>query len=336
MINVGIIGYGYWGPNLVRNLNLTNGINVSQVCDLRADKLKLLNDQYPTINVTTKSDELINNNKIDAVVIATEVSFHYELATQSLNAGKHILIEKPMADSTDKCEKLIELANQKNLIILVDHTFAYTSSVRRIKDLLNANQLGQILYYDSVRVNLGLVQHDVNVIWDLAVHDLSILDYLFDQKPVSISATGISHINDHLENIAYLTLLYENNFIAHIHVNWMSPVKIRKTLLGGDSKMLVYDDLEPIEKIKIYDKGIEPLNHDENIYQLKVGYRMGDMWAPKIDNIEALSTLTDHFRDCIDRKENPITSADSGLRVVQMIEAANRSIINNGHPEKIL
>ena len=335
MINVGIIGYGYWGPNLVRNFNETKGISVCQVSDLEEKKLQLVRKRYPRIDITTESDEIIYNKSIDAVVIATQVSTHYELALKSLNAGKHVLIEKPMADSSKKCEELIKLANNKNLLLMVDHTFAYTSAVRKIKEMITRGELGRILYYDSVRVNLGLFQHDVNVIWDLAVHDLSILEYLFNKQPLSISATGISHVRDQLENVAYITLFFENSLIAHIHVNWMSPVKIRRTLLGGDKKMIVYDDLDPAEKVKIYDKGIHTFENDESIYNMKVGYRMGDMWAPNLDNTEALFRLTNHFRDCIHGKDEPVTNSLSGLRVVRMMEAATISMGNNGKPEKI-
>lgn len=334
MINVGVIGYGYWGPNLVRNLNETTDINICQVSDLEKNRLKLVASRYPRIEVTTKASEIINNNKIDAVVIATQVSTHYDLALRSLNAGKHVLIEKPMAVSSEKCEELIEVANRKKLVLMVDHTFPYTSAVRKIKEMVKSKELGEILYYDSVRVNLGLFQHDVNVIWDLAVHDLSILEYLFHKNPVSISATGISHIKEQFENVAYITLFFENNLIAHIHVNWLSPVKIRRTLLGGNKKMLVYDDLEPTEKVKIYDKGINTVIDNESIYKMQVGYRIGDMWAPNLDNTEALYRLTKHFRDCIKGDDEPITNSISGLRVVRMMEAATKSMKNNGRPEK--
>lgn len=335
MINIGIIGYGYWGPNLVRNFNETSGINVSQVADLDDKKLNKIRLRYPSIAVTTDADKIIKNMDIDAVVIATPVSAHYELALRSLKAGKHVLIEKPMADTSEKCEELIELAERKNLLLMVDHTFPYTDAVRKIKELIKSGELGEIFYYDSVRVNLGLFQHDVNVIWDLAVHDLSILEYLLQQKPVSVSATGISHITGQLENVAYITLIFDNNLIAHIHVNWLSPVKIRRTLIGGDKKMLVYDDLVPTEKVKIYDKGIDMVIDDESIYQMRVGYRTGDMWSPNLDRTEALYRLTKHFRDCIVRNDEPITNSISGLRVVQIMEAATKSMSNNGHPEKL-
>ena len=335
MINIGIIGYGYWGPNLVRNFNETSGINVCQVADLDDNKLQKIRLRYPSIAVTTDVREIIENMDIDAVAIATPVSTHYDLAMRCLKAGKHVLIEKPMADTSERCEKLIELADRKNLLLMVDHTFPYTGAVRKIKELVKSKELGKILYYDSVRVNLGLFQQDVNVIWDLAVHDLSILEYLFLQKPHSVSATGISHFKEQLENVAYLTLFFDNNLIAHIHVNWLSPVKIRRTLLGGEKKLLVYDDLEQTEKVKIYDKGIDSVIDDKSIYNMRVGYRMGDMWAPNLDGTEALYRLVKHFRDCIEGIDEPITSSISGLRVVQMMEAATKSMYNNGHPEKL-
>jgi len=335
MINIGIIGYGYWGPNLVRNFNETTGINVCQVSDLDPNKLRKVKARYPGIDVNTDAKEIIENQKVDAIAIATPVSTHYDLALKALKMGKHVLVEKPMADTSEKCQELIELAERKKLILMVDHTFPYTGAVNKIKDLIETRELGKILYYDSVRINLGLFQHDINVIWDLAVHDLSILDFLFDEKPVAVSATGMAHVSDQPENVAYLTLFYDDNLIAHIHVNWLSPVKIRQTLIGGDKKMLVYDDLEPTEKVKIYDKGIDMVSNDKSIYNLRVGYRTGDMWAPNLDNSEALFNLTNHFRECILQNERPITNAMSGLQVVRMMEAATRSMSNNGQSEKL-
>jgi len=335
MINIGVIGYGYWGPNLVRNFNETSGINVCQVADLENDKLQKIRLRYPAIAVTTDYSKIIENKDIDAVAIVTPVSTHFDLALRALRAGKHVLVEKPMAATSEQCERLIDEADKKNLILMVDHTFPYTGAVRKIKELIDDDLLGKIYYFDSVRVNLGLFQHDVNVIWDLAVHDLSILDYLFDEKPVAVSATAMSHISGQPENMAYITLFFAGNIIAHIHVNWLSPVKIRRTLIGGDKKMLLYDDLEPTEKLKIYDKGIDTVIDDESIYQMRIGYRTGDMWAPNLDSTEALYRLAKHFWDCIEGNDEPITSSISGLRVVQMIEAATKSMYNNGHPEKL-
>ena len=270
------------------------------------------------------------NHHVDAIAIATPVSTHFNLAMKALEAGKHVLVEKPLAENSDKCSRMIDEAAKRNLILMVDHTFAYTGAVRKIRELIASKQLGEIYYYDSVRVNLGLFQHDVSVVWDLAVHDLSIMEFLFPEKPIAVSATGISHIEGQPVNIAYLTLFFDNNLIAHIHVNWMAPVKVRQTLIGGSEKMIVYNDLEPTEKIKIYDKGITLKDDPNNIYQMRVGYRVGDMWCPKVESTEALKVLVSHFADCIIEGEEPITSAQSGFQVVKSMEAATQSIKEHG------
>jgi|TARA_B100001971_G_C18219468_1_gene556120 predicted dehydrogenase len=335
MINIGIIGYGYWGPNLVRNFNSTSGVNVTWVTDIDQDKLKLVKSRYPSTLVSMNTDEAIESSNVDAIAIATPVSSHFELALKALQAGKHVLVEKPMAVNSQECERLIDEADKRKLTLMVDHTFPYTGAVRKIKELVDGGQLGEIYYFDSVRVNLGLFQHDINVIWDLAVHDLSTLDFLFDQKPVEVSATGMRHISGQPENVAYITLFFPNNLIAHIHVNWLSPVKVRKTLIGGSKKMIVYDDLSIDEKVKIYDKGVSMSRDEVNIYKMKVDYRIGEMHSPSIDGKEALKNLTNHFRNCIDKKENPITSSLSGLRVVKTLKAVEKSMENKGRLEKI-
>ena len=253
MINIGIIGYGYWGPNLVRNFNSAPNMDVCYVCDLSQKQLSKVNSLYPSITITTDIEEVLKNHHVDAIAIATPVSTHFDLAMKALEAGKHVLVEKPLAENSDKCSRMIDEAAKRNLVLMVDHTFAYTGAVRKIRELIAGKQLGEIYYYDSVRVNLGLFQHDVSVVWDLAVHDLSIMEFLFPEKPIAVSATGISHIEGQPVNIAYLTLFFDNDLIAHIHVNWMAPVKVRQTLIGGSEKMIVYNDLEPTEKIKIYD-----------------------------------------------------------------------------------
>jgi predicted dehydrogenase len=334
MINVGIIGYGYWGPNLVRNFNDTDGINVAWAADIDENKLKLVKSRYPSTEVSKNPDEVIKSSNVDAIAIATPVSTHFDLALRALQAGKHVLVEKPMAATSEQCEQLIDEADKRKLILMVDHTFPYTGAVTKIKELIDENHLGEIYYFDSVRVNLGLFQHDVNVIWDLAVHDFSILDFLFDEKPTGVSATGIAHINDQPENVAYITLFFASNIIAHIHVNWLSPVKVRKTLIGGSKRMLVYDDLQPAEKIKIYDKGVSLANDESNIYEMKVGYRIGDMWAPRFDSTEALKKLVYHFIECINANEVPITDSHSGLSIVRIMEAASQSLLKNGAPQE--
>ena len=330
MIGVGIVGLGYWGPNLLRNFAECDGAQVRGVCDLRPDRLTTAAARYPSIEVTRDIAALLRNPAIDAVVIATPVSTHFELAMAALAAGKHVLVEKPLAASSDQGRRMIEEAERRRLVLMVDHTFVYTSAVRKIAGLVSGGELGDLYYYDSVRVNLGLFQHDVNVIWDLAVHDLSIMDHVLGSQPRAVSATGMSHVAGGHENIAYLTLFFDNRLIAHIHVNWLAPVKVRRTLIGGSQRMIVYDDLEPSEKIKVYDKGITVSSDPESVYQMLVGYRAGDMWAPRLDAAEALKTEVAHFVDCIVNGTQPITDGASGLRVVSLVEAASASMEARG------
>ena len=330
MIKIGVIGYGYWGPNLVRNFMLAQGSAVTRVCDLREERLTPLHKQYPGLKTCTRPDEMIKDAEIDAVVIATPVSSHYELALAALQAGKHVLVEKPLASTSDQARRLIEEAAARKLVLLVDHTFVYTDAVRKIREMIATGQLGQIYYYDAVRVNLGLFQHDVNVIWDLAIHDLSIIDYVLPEKPIAVSATGISHVPGEPENVAYITLFFASSQIAHVHVNWLTPVKVRHTLIGGSEKMILYDDLEPSEKLKVYDKGIRVTPGPEDVYRMLVIYRLGDMWAPRLDNTEALQTEALHFIDCIETGRTPETDGLAGLRMVNMIEAAEVSLRDRG------
>ncbi len=329
-INIGVIGYGYWGPNLVRNFSEISGARVKTVSDLKLELLEKVKTRYPTIHVTTNCQDIFTDPEIDAVVIATPVSTHFDLAVAALQAGKHVMLEKPMALTTQQAHQLINEAARYNLILMVDHTFVYTGAVRKMRDLVASNALGEIYYYDSVRVNLGIFQHDVNVLWDLAVHDLAIMDYVLDSKPYAVSATGMSHIAGEVENIAYLTLFFTSNIIAHIHVNWLAPVKVRRTMLGGSQKMICYDDLEPSEKIKVYDKGITVNGSPENVYQMLVGYRTGDIWSPKLDMTEALQTEALHFIHCIQSGDRPITDGEAGLRIVRILEAATQSIKQQG------
>jgi predicted dehydrogenase len=330
-INIGVIGYGYWGPNLVRNFVEIPGANVKTVSDFKPELLAKVQSRYPNIQVTTDCQDIFTDPKIDAVAIATPVSTHFDLALAALQAGKHVLVEKPMTVTSEQAMRLIEEAERRNLVLMVDHTFVYTGAVRKMRELISTNVLGEIYYYDSVRVNLGLFQHDVNVICDLAVHDLSIMNYLLSSQPYAVSATGISHVFGKPENIAYLTLFFESNLIAHIHVNWLAPVKVRRTLIGGTQKMIVYDDLEPSEKVKIYDKGITLNNSSsESVYQMLIGYRTGDMWAPQIDITEALRTEGLHFLSCIEKGERPITDGEAGLQIVKILEAATQSMKKQG------
>jgi predicted dehydrogenase len=333
IINLGVIGYGYWGPNLVRNFSEIPDVRVKTVSDFVPALLAKVQARYPTIQVTTDCQDIFTDPDIDAVVIATPVSTHYELALAALKAGKHVLVEKPITVSSEQAERLIAEAKRRNLILMVDHTFVYTGAVRKMHELVHSKQLGDIYYYDSVRVNLGLFQHDVNVLWDLAVHDLSIMDYVLPFKPCAVSATGMSHVPGRPENIAYLTLFFENNLMAHLHVNWLAPVKVRRTLIGGSQKMIVFDDLDPSEKVKVYDKGITLNGNGSNpeaVYEMLIGYRTGDMWAPKLELTEALRTEGLHFIDCIQQGTQPITGGESGLNVVQILEAATLSVKNQG------
>ena len=330
MIRVGVIGYGYWGPNLVRNFMEASGSTVVAVCDLRGERLAQLQSRHPTVKPVTDCQELFTDPTIDALIIATPVSSHFELAMAALKADKHVLVEKPLAATSEQSLQLIEEAQRRKKVLMVDHTFVYTSAVRKIRDLITQNALGQIYYYDAVRVNLGLFQHDVNVIWDLAIHDLSIMDYVLPTKATAVSATGISHIPGQPENVAYITLFFDNPQIAHVHVNWLTPVKVRHTLIGGSEKMILYDDLEPSEKVKVYDKGVTISQSPEAVYEMLVSYRSGDMWAPRLDTTEALHTETLHFINCIEKNQRPETDGQAGLRLVKIVEAAEKSLRARG------
>jgi predicted dehydrogenase len=335
MIRLGVIGYGYWGPNLVRNFVEARGSQVIAVSDLRQERLSLVKARYPNIKTTTNHQELFVDSTIDAIAIATAVSSHFDIAWQALQAGKHVLVEKPMTATSEQAARLIEEAEKRHRVLMVDHTFVYTGAVRKMRELIEGKELGDVYYYDSVRVNLGLFQHDVNVIWDLAVHDLSIMNYVLDEFPVAVSATGMNHLPGQPENIAYVTLFFNRSILAHLHVNWLSPVKVRRTLIGGSQKMIVYDDLDPSERIKVYDKGITFNQNPESIYKMLIGYRTGDMWAPQLDMSEALSTEVSHFIHCIETGERPMTDGEAGLRTVGILEAATQSMAERGRPVKL-
>jgi predicted dehydrogenase len=332
MINIGVIGYGYWGPNLVRNFAEIPGARLAVVSDLRPERLALVQARHPQIKTTTDHHDLLKDPSVDAIAIATPVSTHFDLAMKALHGGKHVLVEKPLAATVEQGERLIEEAERCKRILMVDHTFVYTGAVRKIKELMGRSQLGELYYYDSVRVNLGLFQHDVNVLWDLAVHDLSIMDYVLGARPSAVAATGIAHVPGQPKDVAYLNCFFDSNLIAHFHVNWLAPVKIRRTLIGGSKQMIVYDDLEPSEKVKIYNKGITLSNGPEGVYQLLVDYRTGDMWAPQLDTAEALRVEALHFVECIDQGQKPLTDGHAGLRVVRTLEAASHSLAQRGRP----
>jgi predicted dehydrogenase len=335
LVRIGVIGYGYWGPNLVRNFADLDGCRVVAVCDRDASRVAVAERRYPGVRGTTDAQALIDSPDIDAVVVATPVAAHYDLASAALEAGKHVLVEKPLTTTSVEAERLIELSARRKRVLMVDHTFVYTGAVRKIRELIASGELGDIYYYDSVRINLGLFQHDVDVMWDLAVHDLSIMDYVLGARPSAVSATGLAHVPGRPANIAYLTMFFNERLIAHVHVNWLAPVKVRRTLIGGSRRMIVYDDLEASEKVKVYDRGISVNPSPENVYQMLVGYRAGDMWAPQLAVSEALRTETLHFLDCIEHGREPETSGEAGLRIVRLLEAATASMAANGRLETV-
>jgi predicted dehydrogenase len=335
MIRFAIVGYGYWGPNLSRNLAETPGVEVAAIIDAKSGRQSMAKQRHPGALVAADLGSVLRSADIDAVAIATPVASHFDLAMAALSAGKHVWLEKPMTETSDQAKQLIDEAERRRLVLMVDHTFVYTGAVRKISELMGSGELGKFYYYDSLRVNLGLFQADVNVISDLAVHDLAILDHMLGEHPVAVSANGLCHFPGTPENLAYVTLFYDSGAIAHLNVNWLAPVKIRRTLIGGSKKMLVYDDMEPSEKIKVYDKGISILGDPDQLYTMRIDYRAGDMWAPKIDVTEALRVECAHFVDCIETQRTPITDGSSGLRVVEVIEAATRSMRRRGETVEI-
>ncbi|MDF0673208.1 MAG: Gfo/Idh/MocA family oxidoreductase [Nitrospira sp.] len=332
MLRLGVIGYGYWGPNVVRNFLAHHDCKVVTICDKSPAALTRVMAAYPGIGVTTEPEAVLFATDIDAVAIITPVSYHYELAKKALENGKHVFVEKPFTATSAEAEELIELAERRGLQIMVDHTFLFTGAVRKIKQLIDDGTLGRLYYYDSTRVNLGLFQHDVNVLWDLAPHDLAIMDYLIGVEPELVVATGGAHVNN-LENIAYLTVYFPDNVLAHINVNWLSPVKVRTTLVGGQKRMLVWNDLDLAEKLRIYDKGADVKN-ESGMHAALVSYRTGDMYAPKIEETEALKVETRYFLDCVTNGTKPINDGLAGLRVVRILEAAEQSL--NQHKDIVL
>jgi len=333
MINVGVIGFGYWGPNIIRNFSSVNGARVVAVCDQKPASLEKAASLYPGIKCLTDADELIGDPSIDCIAVVTPVSAHYPLGKKALEQGKHLFVEKPFTASSVQAKELIEIAEKKNLTIMVDHTFLFTGAVRKMKELIDDGTLGNIYYYDSTRINLGLFQHDVNVVWDLAPHDFSIMHYLISEKPEAIVANGQCHKYDK-ENIAYISVYCTNKMIAHFNVNWMSPVKVRSTLIGGEKKMLVWDDVAPDEKIKVYDKGVD-VQTAEGIYELLVSYRSSDMWSPKVNQTEALKLECQYFVDCVNNGQKPFNDGVAGLDVVRMLEACDESLKNDHRMVKL-
>ena len=327
-IRVALIGFGYWGPNLLRNFAEIEDAEVKLVCDPRPDLARRIGARYPSVELVGRFEDVIARTDIDALVIATPPQCHAPMGMAALESGRHVWIEKPLATSVRDAERLANKAESRGLTLFVDHTFVYTGAVRKMRELVTTDEVGKVLYYDSVRVNLGLVQSDISVLWDLAVHDLSIMDYVIGAKPVSVSALGVSHVaKDAPASIAYLTVFCEGGLIGHCHVNWLAPVKIRRTLIGGDRRMIVYDDLDTNFEIKIFDSGVDLDSND-----LKVNYRAGDVRVPRLDRTEALARASRHFIDAIRRGAAPLTGAAAGIRVVQILEAAERSLARQGAP----
>ena len=330
---VGVIGCGYWGPNLLRNFAENEAAELRWICDADESRLAAMARRYPAAQTTTDYQKLLTDPKLDALAVVTPVATHFQIAKAALGAGKHLLVEKPLTATEQEAEELNDLAERNRLTLMVDHTFVYTGAVRKMKEIVANGELGDLLYFDSVRINLGLFQKDINVLWDLAPHDLSIMDYLIDRQPDAISAIGSCHIEPGIENIAYLMMHFDNDFIAHFHFNWLAPVKIRRTLIAGSRKMILYDDIEPTEKVRIYDKGITTnrVGADrEADYQTLVSYRTGDVWAPKLDSTEALRHVVGEFLSSIRERRPPLTDGQAGLRVVRLLEAAQQSIKNGG------
>jgi predicted dehydrogenase len=323
IINIALIGYGYWGVNLLRNLMSLQSCNVSLVCEAKPDRLNLLNQSYPFLETTSNADDIFNNSTIDAVVIATPAFTHYELAKKALENGKHVLVEKPLTSTSKQSEELIEIASKKGLQLMVDLTFLYSGAVEKIKELITLKELGTLNYFDSTRINLGLIQPDINVLWDLAPHDLSILFYLQNEDPISVNACGTSHLKNKIENIAHMTLNYKSGFMAHFNCSWSSPIKVRSTIIGGDKKMIVYNDGEPTKKIKLYDSGYN-LTEQNNYY-----YRVGDVSIPKIKTHEPLYKMLEDFIHCINTNSIPISNSYIGLKIVKILEAADKSLKTN-------
>jgi len=330
---IGVIGCGYWGPNLLRNFAENEAAQLRLICDLDDARLAAMGRRYPAARTTNDYQNLLADSGLDAVAIVTPVATHFQIAKEALLAGKHVLVEKPLTATTREAEELIELAERNRRTLMVDHTFVYTGAVRKMKEIVASGELGDLLYFDSIRINLGLFQRDINVLWDLAPHDLSIMDYLIERQPIGVSALGSCHIEPGIENIAYLVMKFPDDFIAHFHFNWLAPVKIRRTLIAGARKMILYDDIEPTEKVRVYDKGVTAnrVTDREADYQTLVSYRTGDVWAPKLDSTEALRHVVAEFLDSIVSKRKPLTDGEVGLRVVRILEAAQQSIKEGGN-----
>jgi len=330
MLNVAIVGCGYWGPNLIRNFNSLPDCNVVAICDLNEERLNYIQNSYPDIQVTTDFRSIIDNGRIDAISIATPVSTHHSLAKESLKSGRHTFIEKPMAASVAKCRDLIDIAERKSLTLMVGHTFIYTPTVRKIKEVIDSGAIGEVMYISTRRLNLGLFQKDINVAWDLAPHDISIILYVLDSSPVSVNCQGKAHINPGIEDVTNISLSFPNGGFAIIHSSWIDPKKIREITIVGSKKMIIYDDNEPLEKMRIYDKRVEIPPYYDTFAEFHYSYHYGDMHAPYIKQEEPLKVECQHFLDCIKNGTKPESSGHEGAQVVQILEAANESLKSGG------
>ena len=326
MVKVGVIGCGYWGPNLIRNFSNLKTCRVIACTDLLEERLNHMKQLYPGLRTTTNFREVVNDPEIDAVAIATPVSSHYGIACEALDAGKHVFVEKPLAQSLDEGWKLLELAQKKDRTLMVGHTFVFTAAVNKIKDVILSGELGDIYYISSSRVNLGIFQDDINVVWDLAPHDISIMNYILNSRPVSIAAMGQSYIRPGIEDVAFLLLKYPQSTLANIHVSWLNPNKIRSTTVVGSKKMLVYDDVSSLEKIRIYDKGVTVTPHYDTFGEFQLSYRYGDISIPRLDDAEPLKIECQHFMDCIEKGATPRSGGTHGFEVLLALDAANRSM----------
>ncbi len=336
MPRMGVVGYGYWGPNLARAIAEVDAMSLVAIADFSPQALERASRRHPSVRLLTDWRDLVADPAIDAVVIATPASTHFEIALAALRAGKHVLVEKPMTDNVFKAALLVEEAARRSLTLMVDHTFIYTGAVRRIKELIETGQIGDIYYYDATRVNLGIIQRDASVIWDLAAHDFAILDYLLDSTPVSVSASAAAFLPNSPETVAHLSVYFNNGAMAHLNVNWMAPVKVRQTMIGGRQRMIIYDDMLNSEKVKVYDRGVDTADSSDNIHERLVSYRMGEMWAPTISTKEALITEIEQFRLSIETGSRSPSDGESGLRVVEMLSAATRSAALRGHPTEVV
>lgn len=334
-MRVGFVGYGYWGPNLARSFAQTDGCTVAALCDDDGERLSLAANSYPAAKVTTSYDHLLSDQSIDAVVIATPARLHFEFAMAALRRGKHVMVEKPMTRSVDEASRLADEGARRNLVLLVNHTFLFTPAVRKLHEMIAAGILGNLRYFDSVRANRGLFREDVNVFWDVAVHDIAILQYILKERPVALSAVGVKEVQGNPESIGYLTMFFDSGMIAHLTASWLSPRKVRQVTIGGSERMVCYDDMEPNEKVKLYDRRVASGALPELRNGLGAGYRRGDMWIPQIEGTEALQSLAQHFRDCVQGTTLPLCDGDSGCRVIELLNAVDRSVAAGGSKVRI-